>query len=213
MNAMTFAEKAAERSRIREENKRARDEFAARMQKSIETMHATLAPQREGYRNAILAHLRSGVDALLRGLADAGWDAEKFAPFPHGNMSRIQYVMAKQKYEEVRRWTKTTLKWGCRSPKDPDPREPLPREVIEQRLLAQAEEMTKSDFDSYVAKLSGKIGEPIRSAKLVGHLWQSSVLEVVLAESGKVQKWSTQMILNVSCLGKLFNQWPTRLTK
>jgi hypothetical protein len=32
----------------------------------------------------------------------------------------------------------------------------------------------------------------------------------VTTQEGEDQVWRTQMIVNVSVLGKLFNQWPTR---
>lgn len=88
---------------------------------------------------------------------------------------------------------------------------------INAELDAQAQAMTERDFDSYTQKLAGKIGLPIARAHIVGNLWQSSELVVREVESfwndterTPTQCWSTKMILNVSCLGTLFNQWPTR---
>lgn len=74
-------------------------------------------------------------------------------------------------------------------------------------LLAKTELMAGKSFDSYVAKLEAKIGEH-DSAELVGDLWQYSTVKVT--KGSQTEIWTTQIILNVSSLGKLFNQWPTR---
>ncbi|MGL6228619.1 MAG: hypothetical protein ACRC3J_05325 [Culicoidibacterales bacterium] len=65
-------------------------------------------------------------------------------------------------------------------------------------------------FDAYVAKLESKVGE-CDTAVLDGSLWHGSVLTVT--KNDVVEKWKTQMIINVSSLGKLFNQFPTRKMK
>jgi uncharacterized protein YfeS len=87
-----------------------------------------------------------------------------------------------------------------------------PQEDINAELRKEAEEITNHDFDSYATKLAKKIDLHIISARLEGQLWSYSYLTVTVDVNGEEenQVWKTQMILNVSCLGKLFNQWPTR---
>jgi hypothetical protein len=63
-------------------------------------------------------------------------------------------------------------------------------------------------FSSYLAKLANKIEARVTKAELVGRLWDGSKL-LVETHSGP-QVWKTRCILNFSCLGKAFNQWPTR---
>lgn len=77
-------------------------------------------------------------------------------------------------------------------------------------LLLKVAIETASSFDAYVEKLISKIGD-CDSAEFSGHLWSHSVLTVV--KGSNTEKWKTQMIINVSCLGKLFNQFPTRKMK
>lgn len=67
-------------------------------------------------------------------------------------------------------------------------------------------------FDAYVSKLTGKVGAGVVSAECVGNLWQESRLTVT-RDNGAVEVWKTQMIINFSALGKVFNQWPTRQIK
>ena len=66
------------------------------------------------------------------------------------------------------------------------------------------------EFNGYLAKLALKNVEKIISVNsLSGSLWSGSLLSVVV-ESQATVVWETKCILNVSSLGKVFNQWPTR---
>jgi hypothetical protein len=80
------------------------------------------------------------------------------------------------------------------------------------RRVQQTRDAMATDFDGYVNKLSTKIGEGVVSAEITGRLWDYSTLTVT-KNDGSVERWRTQQIINVSCLGKLFNQWPTRRSK
>lgn len=66
------------------------------------------------------------------------------------------------------------------------------------------------EFNGYLAKLALKNVEKIISVdSLTGNLWSGSLLSVVV-ESQATVVWETKCILNISSLGKVFNQWPTR---
>ena len=78
--------------------------------------------------------------------------------------------------------------------------------------IKQAMEAADADYTAFVAKLEAKVGEHV-DAKLTGdHVWAHSVLTITKAD-GSVERWKTQRILNVSSLGLVFNQWPTRKQK
>jgi len=79
------------------------------------------------------------------------------------------------------------------------------------RYVAAARHAAQMEVDSYVIKLAGKIGKPVRDLTVTGSLWNNSTLSVV-CEDGEAQCWVTRCIINCSCLGTLFNQWPTRRT-
>ena len=74
---------------------------------------------------------------------------------------------------------------------------------LRQRRNAQAE------VDAYIIKLALKIGKAVVALTVRGDLWDGSTLNVTCAD-GEAQTWHTRCILNCSCLGKVFNQWPTR---
>lgn len=70
-----------------------------------------------------------------------------------------------------------------------------------------------AQYDAFIAKLVTKVGDDCTAASLAGtHVWGYSFLTVTKAD-GSTEIWKTQQILNVSVLGNVFNQWPTRLVK
>ena len=78
--------------------------------------------------------------------------------------------------------------------------------VEEQKKLANA------DFQSWVEKLTDKIGAPVIEASMSGNPWAGSTLHVKTS-TGESQSWSTQMIINRSKYNTPFNQFPTRKLK
>ncbi len=67
-------------------------------------------------------------------------------------------------------------------------------------------------IDGYIAKLARKIGERVKGVSYLGELWSGSTV-IVSLETGAEQRWETRTILNISCLGNVFNQWPTKRIK
>ncbi len=90
------------------------------------------------------------------------------------------------------------------------------RDDIDEFLLGKAESLSREIVAEFAAKLAGKIDrERAPSASVVSvsvsspDFWSHSIAKVVLSD-GSAQVWETHVILNRSCLGKVFNQWPTR---
>ena len=92
-----------------------------------------------------------------------------------------------------------------------------PRTDLSARIAKRAKEEAAEIVASFAAKLAGKVDGDSNGASVVSatvssvDLWSHSLLEVRLSD-GSAQSWYTQMIINRSCLGKFFNQWPTRRT-
>jgi len=77
-----------------------------------------------------------------------------------------------------------------------------------ERFVARAGEDASNAYTAFIAKLESKVG-PCDRAELLGeHVWGHSTLVVTKGE--KTESWRTQQIINVSKLGRPFNQWPTR---
>ncbi len=149
------------------------------------------------------------IDWARKVLAEAGFDMEVAAPCPKSNIGREAYkqAMARRDFLKgiVARESGLCRRFG----------EPDIVAVDEERaamVIANWEQMAGASFESFVAKLEGKVGEHAAASMLVDGTWAYSLVEVTKPD-GTVQRWKTQMIVNTSSLGTLFNQWPTRLVK
>ena len=82
----------------------------------------------------------------------------------------------------------------------------------EAAYIARAIEAAVCSYDQWVSKLSAKVGEASKAELAISSsVWGNSILTVT-KQDGSV-RWKTQMIINCSVHGKVFNQWPTRLIK
>jgi len=148
------------------------------------------------------------IEKVLTELEAAGWDLKLVAPRAKNVYDRKTYVSMNAKhtlYGSIATYTQTS-----RSPRDPDIRKQC--DVSEARFINIVREDAAAQYEAFVAKLTEKVGE-VSSATLEGnHVWGYSFLTVETAD-GESQIWKTQMIINVSKLGKLFNQFPTRKVK
>lgn len=148
----------------------------------------------EGFREAV----RSG---MIRAEAK-GFDLEKIAPYPepYDRDAHQAACLERSYYLSICDFVSKSGNHIVLSPAK------VEIEVDKARRSAAAQ------FEAYAAKLNAKINDKVHTAELAGNPWFGSHLTVVTENKG-TQVWHTQMILNVSKLGKLFNQFPTRLKK
>jgi hypothetical protein len=143
----------------------------------------------------------------LENLEKAGWDLNVVAPRPHTMMDRKSYKEKMALHNMIRQLTSSNT--PTRRINDPDIR--IRNRQAEQRLLDQIKQDAAFDYEKFVAKLIKKIGD-VDDATLTGnHVWGYSLLTV--QKGNQTEYWRTQQIINVSVLGKVFNQWPTRQVK
>lgn len=142
-------------------------------------------------------------------LEAAEWNLDRVAPRVKATQcSRSEYAEKMGKHSLYCSITRCSV--SGRRPGEPNIR--VKADDLEHRFVEQSKEMAALEYDAFVAKLVSKAGEA-ESAELKGnHVWGSSVLSVT-KKGGAQEHWKTQMILNVSKLGKLFNQFPTRKVK
>ena len=166
--------------------------------------------------------LHAQLNELLKELAEDGWDAHKRFAFPHGNQSRTDYQIQRSRYELMIHYTEQDGDpYACRGMHDPDIRKEKPGNRL--RIFIKADEMAVAALEGFCWKLTGKIDDEmvastgrngIQSISYIGGTdpWGWSFIRVHFVNK-TCQNWRTRMIINCSCLGKLFNQWPTRLMK
>jgi hypothetical protein len=176
--------------------------------KAMNAIEAAVMPQKMAAIKRSVDFVMDYVGRCAAELEKAGNDLHICAPYPHSRMSKREYVTAVDRYHFFRRITEGRER--VRRPNDPELADISPERV--ERYVNEERERAAIQYDAYVAKLVHKIG-PVQSAMLTGgHVWSYSFLHVV-TDAGLEQTWKTQQIINVSCLGRLFNQWPTRLLK
>lgn len=152
------------------------------------------------------------VGALRALLEEHAGNLNAVAPRPNSlRMGRREYRMAGD-----RRASFALLVSETESSRQKNRYEPHPVRAYEMDAarIAKFVERVRRDasagFDAYVAKLTAKVGPGALRARVdSAHLWEGSILDVDKTD-GTRERWRTKMILNVSVLGKLFNQWPTR---
>ena len=134
----------------------------------------------------------------------------KRLPYPQSfNMGRNEWAKAKSAYDLESRLIETD--GDCRPALGEVQLYKMSLKAID-RFLDQVREDAAAQYDAFVAKLVTKVGE-VETADLEGnHVWGYSFLKVVKAD-GTTETWKTQQIVNVSKLGTVFNQWPTRKVK
>lgn len=172
-------------------------------------IETAVAPMKAEAMNRAEKHARELVAKAAAELAQAGFDLNIVAPYPKswGADSR-EYNVKLAKY----RFFGVITTWRAASYRMNEPHFADINAAKVEKLVADAREDAAFQYEAFVAKLNSKIG-PATAARLEGnHVWGHSYLHVTTA-AGEQQIWKTQMIINVSKLGKIFNQFPTRKVK
>lgn len=151
------------------------------------------------------ADARDHVARLVGALEAAGWNLDAVAPRPNSlRDSREKYLSAQRRrgqFSAVTTFVAATSRYG-----EPELRARCPER--EARFIEAAKEAAGVQYDAFVAKLVEKVGACDAAAISGSHVWGHSILTVTKGD--QVEKWKTQQIVNVSKLGTLFNQWPSR---
>lgn len=170
---------------------------------------AAVFPQKDEAVSRVVGQFSVMVDKALARLADAGNDLNVLYPMPK-SVWDASYKETKAKRGFIESITTFDPNRPTRRLSDPNIRLADADRVA--RFLDGIRKAAEVDFDQYVAKLSKKVGDDVADAKIVGYVWNHSILTITKAD-GSTENWHTQQIVNVSKLGKLFNQWPTRKMK
>lgn len=180
-----------------------------------------IAEIREQTVEHIVNQAQIQVNRILRTLEEANWDLEVVYPYPksygpNAVHDRKKYKSMLDIHNFALRLTKTDkVKHPyCRKMNDPDYR--VRNEDGIKHYMNTVREAADASFKSFVFKLTEKIGlENVVSVELdpiYKWLWDYSILHVTRNDGAK-EKWKTQIIVKTSCLGTVFNQWPTRKVK
>ena len=184
----------------------------------VQLVTAALSGVEEQIASHVAAQLNARIKRVGEKLQENGRDATKAFPYPKSTMSREAYIRCLNDYEFCRRFYKSIP--GQRNFGINDPDLKVLREDADQRVTSDAAAYAKDATRAFIAKLAGKMakhleGHPelgeVTACTHTGNMWDGST--VIFTTKGGDVRWHTQTIINVSVLGKLFNQFPTRLVK
>ncbi len=169
----------------------------AKIQKYVKDNGAlinVLNSNREEYKREAGDRAAKQYDYYAEVLKAAGYNLDVAAPIPESRIGREAYRAMQNKRDVLSRASGGTGK---------------PSEAFKARHVQQAILVAEASFDEWVAKMVQKIGKDVKSATMSGNPWTGSVLRVETVD-GESQVWKTQMIINSSKYGKMFNQFPSR---
>jgi len=149
------------------------------------------------------------IEKVKAELEAAGNDLRICAPYPESfGVGRVEFQIKLQKYKLFN----SLIKWreGTQRPGTPIIADINQLKVSE--FIKNSKEDAAAQYDAFVKKLKEKIGECNKATLLGNHVWGYSFLNID-KEDGVRETWKTQQIVNISKLGKLFNQWPSRKVK
>lgn len=173
---------------------------------------AAVAPLKEDAIKRAEEEANKLIVHITKVLAEHDNDLEKAAPYPKScgpeYRSREDYMLKLSKHKLYGSVVKH--RQGSRRIYEPDFVDVYQPYV--DKFVDQAKKDAAFQYDAFVVKLVKKIGDTTEATLSGNHVWGFSILHVTLADGTK-QNWKTQQIVNVSKLGKLFNQWPTRKQK
>lgn len=153
------------------------------------------------------------IQKVTEDLASSGWDINKCAPYP----SNVGVRMGHHDYHRMK--AKYNLYHSLVTDASPSN---LPRKVSDSyivkidperqsRFIEDARRDAALQYESFIQKLENKIGGHSEAVLEGSHIWGYSILTVTTPEG--IERWKTHTIINVSKLGKLFNQYPSRKVK
>lgn len=166
-----------------------------------------IEPMKSDAINRARCEAEGVIERIANELKENDNNIDKAAPNPSMYMSHKNYIMAKNK--------RNLFFMLASQPKELSFKDRSTYEMNQkkmERFIEMAEQDAATQYDVFVAKMIGKIGSVVSASIDGNHVWGYSILTVVKSD-GSVERWKTQMIVNVSKLGKLFNQFPSRKIK
>lgn len=177
----------------------------------LDTTHpitAAVLPQKQDAFIRAEKDARELVGKYLAKMEEHGMDLDAAFPRAKATDSREDYKAKMARHDLATRlttYTAATRRWG-----EPNIRAHKPEKV--EAFVAEMIKGAGDQYDVFVMKLCNKIGDVVDASLTGSHVWGYSTLTVTKAD-GSVERWTTMQIVNVSKLGTLFNQWPTRKAK
>jgi len=180
----------------------------------VEPVGRALMPKKIDAVKSAREHAEQVIERVYAELEKHGWDINAAAPRADSfRMGRTQYQQVNSKrilYSSLTKRPEGVSE--SYSFRDTGPK------IVERdpegaaRFISNSEQDAAYQYDMFICKMVGKVGE-VTDASIEGdHVWGHSILTVNLP-SGEKQLWKTQQIVNYSVYGRPYLQWPSRTVK
>jgi len=136
-------------------------------------------------------------------MSAAGWDLDVIAPRAKSTDRTEDYRRKEHKRSFFQSITVSADGKDAHRKESPE---------LRKRYIDNAKQDSHDAYMAWVHKMVEKIGKPVTKATMSGDPWAKSTITVT-TNDGEQQVWNSQMILNRSKYGKLFNQFPSRKAK
>lgn len=178
---------------------------------SVAPIKTAVAPMLDAALIRAEQEVRQDAAYILAHLAEHDNDIKSAYPHPEDKTDRYQIETANEMRQRAREVTQRDPKrqsaYGSKGSEYV-----VPNQAAIDSAVQKAKSHVTANYEAFVAKLNSKIG-PVLEASAQGYdAWSSSLLTVKTV-TGEIEKWRTNVIINRSSLGTLFNQWPTRKVK
>jgi hypothetical protein len=173
---------------------------------AAEPVGRALMPQKVDAVRSAAEDAQRVIDRVMADLEKHGWDINAAAPRPSTWAANYKAASAKRGlYSRLSESLDNRYRTSGPDIVKADPKGHL-------RFISDAEQDAALQYDAFICKMVGKVGE-VTDATIEGeHVWGHSILTVTLP-SGEVQRWKTQQIVNYSVYGTPYLQWPSRIVK
>jgi uncharacterized protein YoxC len=203
----TLKPKVVKVSQKRAEKKEREKQTYAASVGSFKIMVDLLEKHRKEYINGAVEYKEDHIKAALNTLKKNDWNIDNLLD---SRMPRSYNMDIQRYYESFTESVNPQSSYSRLQPKEPNIRVEDKKAI--KSMLKETAQAAQLNYDSFIAKIVGKVGEPVVDAELKGNIWTGCTLTVETKE-GETQVWDTKIIVNISKLGKVFNQFPTRRKK
>jgi hypothetical protein len=181
---------------------------------TLEILRQTTTPMRLATIELAEQRTRARAASVYSRIASMGGDIHAAYPYPNPRLGDRAYHENKSAY--LFAMSIVALDFTKNSPirHHTDPLFVVPCDDSLNKVVAEERKSADEQFEAYLVKLAGKTG-PVANATLHASgagVWEQSTL-VVTRPDGTTAVFITKRIINVSKLGKLFYQWPTRMSR
>lgn len=176
-----------------------------------EPIELAVAPLKEAAIERAEQDALATIEHIRKELAEGDNDINAVAPYPMSSYG-MKYYLDRYKYDLFHSVVKGDPDKGYQSNNGKRPYYVVIDAGRCQKFVERRKREAAEQYDEFVAKLIGKIGHVSQAILDGNHVWAHSTLTVTKLD-GTIERWKTQQIVNVSKLGKHFNQWPTRKLK